>query len=241
MLHIDFQRVDANDQDHKKVPLHFVNEENSPAVKTDALRRQPRRQRAEHLSACRRELPEFIEVDLAGMTKGQSLHVSDIKLPTGVKVVTHGKPNPVIVVGRRSQAAEGRRRSRCRRRRRGGRRGRRPAAGQDAKAPRRREQAEQEVRPLADGIRSPASAGLFSWRPRLAFDNRRHHDQAVRRPRQPGPRIRGDPPQRRLLVRRRARARARASRSRPSAATTAWPRAPTSPASRSGCSSRRPS
>ena len=48
---------------------------------------------------------EFISVDLAELTKGQSLHVSDIKLGAGVKVVTHGKPNPVIVSAN-VQAAE---------------------------------------------------------------------------------------------------------------------------------------
>ena len=36
VLHVDFQRVDATTKITKKVPLHFVNEENSPAVKTDA-------------------------------------------------------------------------------------------------------------------------------------------------------------------------------------------------------------
>ena len=35
VLHVDFQRVDATTKITKKVPLHFINEENSPAVKTD--------------------------------------------------------------------------------------------------------------------------------------------------------------------------------------------------------------
>jgi large subunit ribosomal protein L25 len=51
------------------------------------------------------QLPEFITVDLGNLTKGQSLHVSDIQLGAGVKVVTHGKPNPVIVSAN-VQAAE---------------------------------------------------------------------------------------------------------------------------------------
>ena len=42
-------------------------------------------------------LPEFLTVDLGDLSKGQSLHVNDIKLPAGIKVVTQGKPNPVIV------------------------------------------------------------------------------------------------------------------------------------------------
>ena len=46
-----------------------------------------------------------LTVDLGELTKGQSLHVSDIELPAGVKIVTHGKPNPVIVSAN-VQAAE---------------------------------------------------------------------------------------------------------------------------------------
>ena len=42
------------------------------------------------------QLPEFIEVDLSGLTLGHSLHVNDLKLPAGVKVVVHGKPNPAV-------------------------------------------------------------------------------------------------------------------------------------------------
>ena len=104
VLHIDFQRVDATTKITKKVPLHYVNEENSPAVKTDGCV-------VNHIvneiniQCLASQLPEFITVDLSELTKGQSLHVSDIKLPPGTKVVTHGKPNPVIVSAN-VQAAE---------------------------------------------------------------------------------------------------------------------------------------
>jgi large subunit ribosomal protein L25 len=104
VLHIDFQRVDATTKIVKKVPLHFINEENSPAVKTDAcvvnhvvteLR----------ISCLASQLPEFLTVDLGGLAKGQTLHVNDIKLADGIKVMTQGKPNPVIV-SVSAQAAE---------------------------------------------------------------------------------------------------------------------------------------
>ena len=104
VMHIDFQRVDATTKVTKKVPLHYVNEENSPAVKTDACV-------VNHIvneiniQCLASQLPEFITVDLGELTKGQSLHVSDIKLPVGTKVVTHGKPNPVIASAN-VQAAE---------------------------------------------------------------------------------------------------------------------------------------
>jgi large subunit ribosomal protein L25 len=44
-----------------------------------------------------KDLPEFIAVDLSGLTKGHSLHVKDITLPAGVTAVTPGKTNPVLV------------------------------------------------------------------------------------------------------------------------------------------------
>jgi len=104
VLHIDFQRVDATTKVTKKVPLHYVNEENSPAVKTDGcvVNHVVNELNIQCLAS---QLPEFITVDLGELTKGQSLHVSDIQLGTGIKVVTHGKPNPVIVSAN-VQAAE---------------------------------------------------------------------------------------------------------------------------------------
>jgi len=42
-------------------------------------------------------LPEFIEVDLSNLSKGKSLHVSDLKFPAGIKAVRHGTQNPVVV------------------------------------------------------------------------------------------------------------------------------------------------
>ncbi|MED5622254.1 50S ribosomal protein L25/general stress protein Ctc [Ideonella sp. BN130291] len=97
VMHIDFQRVDETTRINKKVPLHFVNEENSPAVKTDKCLVNHVMAEVE-INCLASQLPEFITVDLGELTKGQSLHVNDIKLPKGTKVVTHGKPNPVIAV-----------------------------------------------------------------------------------------------------------------------------------------------
>ena len=96
VMHIDFQRVDSTTKVTKKVPLHFVNEENSPAVKTDKCL-------VNHvvtelsIQCLASQLPEFLTVDLSNLTKGQSLHVDDLKLAEGIKVVTHGKKNPVMV------------------------------------------------------------------------------------------------------------------------------------------------
>ncbi|MDP3700479.1 MAG: 50S ribosomal protein L25/general stress protein Ctc [Hylemonella sp.] len=96
VLHIDFQRVDANTKLHMKVPFHFSGDENSPAVKTDGCIANHVLTEIEVL-CLPADLPEFIAVDLSGLKKGASLHLSDIKLPKGVTAVTHGKANPVVV------------------------------------------------------------------------------------------------------------------------------------------------
>lgn len=96
VLHIDFQRVDATTKVTKKVPLHFIKEDESPAVKIDkcVVNHVVTELRIQCLAS---QLPEFLTVDLGSLARGQSLHVNDVVLPSGIKVVTQGKPNPVLV------------------------------------------------------------------------------------------------------------------------------------------------
>jgi large subunit ribosomal protein L25 len=94
--HIDFQRVDANTRLHMKVPVHYKNAEESEAVKLDHCLVNPVVNELD-ISCLPADLPEFVEVDLSGLKKGAVLHLNDVKLPKGVKAVTHGKPNPVLV------------------------------------------------------------------------------------------------------------------------------------------------
>ena len=96
VLHIDFQRVDANTKLHMKVPLHYSGDENSPAVKTDGCIANHVITEIEVL-CLPADLPEFIAVDLSGLKKGASLHLADVTLPKGVTAVTRGKNNPVLV------------------------------------------------------------------------------------------------------------------------------------------------
>jgi len=96
VMHIDFQRVDATTKLHKKVPIHYVNEENSPAVKTDKCLVNHVKTDVE-IECLAAQLPEFVTIDLAEVVKGQSLHLSDLKLPAGIKAVKHGTLNPVFV------------------------------------------------------------------------------------------------------------------------------------------------
>ena len=105
VLHVDFQRVDATTTLRKKVPLHFAGEENSPAVKTDKclVNHVANEVEVECLATA---LPEFINVDLSELVKGKSLHVSDLKLPAGIKAVRHGTQNPVVVAVTEAKAEE---------------------------------------------------------------------------------------------------------------------------------------
>ena len=95
-MHVDFQRVDATTKLHMKVPLHYSGQENSPAVKVDACLINLVITELE-VACLPADLPEFISVDLSHLKKGVSLHLNDITLPSGVKPVTHGKVNPVLV------------------------------------------------------------------------------------------------------------------------------------------------
>ena len=96
VLHIDFQRVDETTKLRKKVPLHFTGEDTSPAVKTDKCLVSHVRTDLE-IECLASELPEFVTIDLSGLTKNQSLHASDLLLPEGIKAVKRGTLNPVIV------------------------------------------------------------------------------------------------------------------------------------------------
>ena len=95
VLHVDFQRIDETRKIHMKVPLHFVNEAESPAVKTQGA--VVSHVMTEIDIACLpKDLPEFIEVDLSGLDTSHSLHVSGVKLPPGVSVVAHRSGDPVV-------------------------------------------------------------------------------------------------------------------------------------------------
>ncbi len=97
VLHVDFQRVDPNKKLHTKVPVHFMNQETNPAVKTGGaiIAHVVNEIEIECLPA---DLPEFVEIDLAKIEVGQSLHAKDIMLPKGVSLVAHIEgENPVIV------------------------------------------------------------------------------------------------------------------------------------------------
>lgn len=96
VMHIDFQRVAADQKIHMKVPLHYTNQEASPAVKLLGAIVSHVLTEIE-VSCLPSQLPEFIEVDLSNLTAGHPLHVSDVTFPEGVTPV-QAKENPVLVV-----------------------------------------------------------------------------------------------------------------------------------------------
>jgi len=90
VMHVDFQRV-ADDQElHMKVPLHFVNAESAAAVKFNGAVVTHIMNEVE-VACLPRHLPEYIEVDLAEITVGHSIHLSDLKLPEGVRLPGLGR------------------------------------------------------------------------------------------------------------------------------------------------------
>ncbi len=94
--HIDFQRVDKNKKIHMKVPLHFLNAETCPGVKeSGGIVSHVRNDLS--VACLPDDLPEFIEVDLSGLSLSHSIHVSDIKLPKGVEVAGHGHVGEAVV------------------------------------------------------------------------------------------------------------------------------------------------
>ena len=85
IMHVDFQRVSETEKLHMHVPLHFINEDTAPGVKVGGGI-------VSHLMAgvdihcLAKDLPEYLEVDLGNLEEGDSLHLSDVKLPEGVEI-----------------------------------------------------------------------------------------------------------------------------------------------------------
>lgn len=95
VLHADFQRVDASQKIHQKVPLHFINADQCPAVKLQGGMVQHIATEID-VRCLPGDLPEFIEVDLKELEANHPLHVTGVKLPAGVEAVLHRGEDPVV-------------------------------------------------------------------------------------------------------------------------------------------------
>ncbi|CAK0747970.1 50S ribosomal protein L25 [Gammaproteobacteria bacterium] len=101
VMHMDLQRVDPTHKIHIRVPLHFINEAIAPGIKVGGGR-------VSHLltsievECLADNLPEYLEVDLSKLEMGQTIHLSDLKLPEGVAIrglVHAGKDDqPVVTI-----------------------------------------------------------------------------------------------------------------------------------------------
>lgn len=99
IMHLDFQRVDENEAIRFNVPLHFLNQEKSPAGKTANVIVTHELNELT-INCLPRNLPEFLEVDLGELTAGDIVHMSQIKLPEGVEIpaLKLGKEHDLAVV-----------------------------------------------------------------------------------------------------------------------------------------------
>lgn len=107
VLHLDLQRVSATEEIHMSIPLHFLNEEVSPAVKKQGAHVTHVANEVE-VRALASKLPQFIEVDLAQLKAGQTIHLSDLVLPAGVKLekILRGDDAAVVIAGGIAEVAD---------------------------------------------------------------------------------------------------------------------------------------
>lgn len=84
ILHIDFMRVDESHKLKVHVPLHFINESVSVGVKKGGVINHSMVD--VEITCMPSALPEYIEVDMANVDAGVTLHLSDLVLPAGVEI-----------------------------------------------------------------------------------------------------------------------------------------------------------
>ena len=108
VLHMDFLRVSKNTKLQTRVPLHFINEDTCVGVKLGGGLIAHSMTELE-ISCLPKDLPEYLEVDMENVELGQTLHISDIKLPEGVESValSHGEDHdlPIAAVNKPKAAA----------------------------------------------------------------------------------------------------------------------------------------
>ena len=83
LIHLDFQRVDNKQELVTHVPLHFINEEETQKAGGVVIHHL----NEVEISVLPQNLPEFIEVDVAGLEVGENIHLTDLKLSEGVTLI----------------------------------------------------------------------------------------------------------------------------------------------------------
>jgi len=99
IMHLDLQRVSATEKLRMHVPLHFIGEDMAPGVKQGGGIISHLLNDVEIL-CFPKDLPEYLEVDVSALQLNETLHLSDVRLPTGVDLVEllHGAEHDQPVV-----------------------------------------------------------------------------------------------------------------------------------------------
>jgi large subunit ribosomal protein L25 len=105
IVHVDFQRVEENEKIRISIPLHFTGAAVSPGVKSQGGLVSHMRTEAE-VSCLPKDLPEFIEVDISGLSLNESIHLSQLKVPAGVVLVELAKEDAAVVAIHSPRAEE---------------------------------------------------------------------------------------------------------------------------------------
>src|ERR1700684_290119 len=105
VMHIDFQRVEENEKIRISIPLHFKGAAVSPGVKSQGGLVSHMRTETE-VSCLPKDLPEFIEVDISGLSLNESIHLSQLKVPQGVVLVELAKEDAAVVAIHSPRAEE---------------------------------------------------------------------------------------------------------------------------------------
>src|ERR1700682_5366785 len=105
IVHVDFQRVDEKEKIRISIPLHFTGAAISPGVKSQGGIVSHMRNDVE-VSCLPKDLPEFIEVDLSGLSVNESIHLSQLKVPDGVTLVELAKDDAAVVAIHSPRAEE---------------------------------------------------------------------------------------------------------------------------------------
>jgi large subunit ribosomal protein L25 len=105
VMHIDFQRVDENEKIRISIPLHFTGAAVSPGVKSQGGIVSHMRNEVE-VSCLPKDLPEFIEVDISGLSLNESIHLSQLKIPAGVALIDLAKEDAAVVAIHSPRAEE---------------------------------------------------------------------------------------------------------------------------------------
>src|ERR1700678_55390 len=105
IVHIDFQRVEENEKIRISIPLHFTGAAVSPGVKSQGGTVSHMRNETE-VTCLPKDLPEFIEVDISGLSINESIHLSQLKVPEGVTLVDLAKDDVAVVAIHSPRAEE---------------------------------------------------------------------------------------------------------------------------------------